>query len=63
MNIIIMTLSSVLGGNNENEIALQWFPESIENRDIFVADYAKLYADTVYDAVTRVEGRSQRVWV
>lgn len=53
----------VLGGNNENEVALGWFSESIANRDLYVADYVKLYADTVYKAIGTVEGHSQRVWV
>ena len=29
----------VLGGNNENEVALGWFSESNNNRDLYVSDY------------------------
>jgi len=46
----------VWGGNNENEVALGWFSESIENRDLYVADYSKLYADTIYPALVDVLG-------
>lgn len=38
----------VLGGNNENEIALNWFTSSVNNRDLYVADYSKLYGNTIY---------------
>jgi len=53
----------IWGGNNENEVALGWFEESINNRDLYVADYTKLYVDTIYRAVGDVEGHSQRPWV
>ena len=35
----------VWGGNNENEVSLGWFTESQENRDLYVADYSRLYAE------------------
>lgn len=57
----------VWGGNNENEVALNWFTESITNRDRFVSDYSELYANTVFPALTAVLGdsavNSQVVWV
>jgi beta-mannosidase len=53
----------VLGGNNENEVALGWFTESNNNRDLYVSDYSKLYGDTVYKAIGAVEGHAERVWV
>ncbi|XXQ31337.1 Beta-mannosidase B [Plasmodiophora brassicae] len=43
----------VIGGNNENEIALSWFNETRENPRLYVADYAKLYVDVIRDAVRR----------
>jgi beta-mannosidase len=48
----------VWGGNNEDEVALNWFASSRENRDLYVSDYSKLYADTVYPALTTVLGKS-----
>ena len=53
----------VWGGNNENEVALGWFSESIENRDLYVSDYSKLYGDTIYESVISIDGPDQRVWV
>jgi len=41
----------VFGGNNENEVALTWYPETIANRDHYLVDYVKLYLDTVRDQV------------
>ena len=41
----------VWGGNNENEAALGWYAESRHNRDLYLADYVKLYVDTVVPAV------------
>jgi beta-mannosidase len=46
----------VWGGNNENEVALGWFPESLQNRDLYVSDYSKLYGGTVYPALSAVLG-------
>jgi beta-mannosidase len=46
----------VFGGNNENEVALNWFNESTSNRDLYVADYSELYANTVYPALLWVLG-------
>jgi len=39
----------VFGGNNENEAALDWFDITIQNRDIYLVDYVKLYLDTIRD--------------
>lgn len=49
------------GGNNENEGALNWFPESTTNRDLYLADYIKLYLDTVYPVIASLDPR--RPWV
>lgn len=46
----------VWGGNNENEVALGWFDESLTNRDLYVSDYSKLYGATVYPALSSVLG-------
>lgn len=53
----------VWGGNNENEVALGWFSQSINNRDLYVSDYSKLYGDTIYDSIRAVDGTNQRIWV
>ncbi|CAM9099598.1 unnamed protein product [Ectocarpus fasciculatus] len=53
----------VWGGNNENEVALGWFSQSINNRDLYVSDYSKLYGDTIYESIMSVDGTDQRVWV
>jgi beta-mannosidase len=47
---------AIWGGNNENEVALGWFSSSNTNRDLYVADYVKLYGDTVYPALMSVDG-------
>lgn len=52
----------IWGGNNENEVALQWFPESNTNRDLYVSDYSELYGNTVYRAIQNVDN-NQRPWV
>ena len=44
----------IFGGNNENEVALYWFTESQQNRDLFVSDYSKLYGNTAYPALISV---------
>jgi beta-mannosidase len=46
----------VFGGNNENEVGLEWYQESRDNRDLFVADYVKLYGDTVFGTLQKVLG-------
>jgi beta-mannosidase len=57
------------GGNNENEVALGWFSASNLNRDLYVADYSKLYADTVFPALFSVDNdpnggpKLERAWV
>ncbi|MGH7144481.1 MAG: beta-mannosidase [Planctomycetota bacterium] len=38
-------------GNNENEDAIKWFPESTANRDRYVVDYNRLTIDTLHAAV------------
>eukprot|EP00604_Paraphysomonas_vestita_P004328 CAMPEP_0174825586 /NCGR_PEP_ID=MMETSP1107-20130205/42898_1 /TAXON_ID=36770 /ORGANISM="Paraphysomonas vestita, Strain GFlagA" /LENGTH=405 /DNA_ID=CAMNT_0016057327 /DNA_START=812 /DNA_END=2026 /DNA_ORIENTATION=- len=53
----------IWGGNNENEVALGWFSESNQNRDLYVGDYLKLYVDTIYEAIGNVEGYEQRPFV
>jgi beta-mannosidase len=53
----------IWGGNNENEVALGWFSESNQNRDLYVGDYLKLYVDTIYRAIGDVEGHNQRPFV
>jgi beta-mannosidase len=52
----------IWGGNNENEVALGWFPESNTNRDLYVSDYSELYGNTVYRAIQNVDN-NQRPWV
>ena len=41
----------IWGGSNENEYAMQWYNESRADRDTYVADYAKLYLDTMRPAI------------
>lgn len=58
----------VFGGNNENEVAMDWFDESMVHRDIYVADYMKLYADTIFTSLQSVLGndfieKHRHVWV
>ena len=55
-------------GNNENEVALYWFQPSVQNRDLYVSDYAKLYGDIIYPAIVSIDGVGpggtlQRPWV
>jgi len=45
----------IWGGNNENEGALTWYPESTANRDLYLADYVKLYVDTMATALRAVD--------
>ena len=47
---------AIVGGNNENEEALGWWPVTQANRDRYLVDYARLYIDTVRDAVVREIG-------
>lgn len=57
----------VFGGSNENEVALGWFQEVWNNRDLYVADYVKLYGDTVFATLQKVLGDSfekqRNIWV
>ena len=49
----------IWGGNNENEAALNWYQQSRNNRDLYLADYVALYVDTVMPAIRAAdyEGR------
>ncbi|NIA13523.1 MAG: glycoside hydrolase family 2 protein [Nitrospiraceae bacterium] len=48
-------------GNNENEQALHWYRESLENRDKYLADYDQLYMRTIYPIV-REEDPERSFW-
>ena len=48
----------VFGGNNENEVAFGWYPETQMNKTFYQADYAKLYAQTVFATLRKVLGTS-----
>lgn len=58
---------AVFGGSNENEVALNWFEESRDNRDLYVADYVKLYGDTIFSTIQKVLGDNfysgKNIWV
>lgn len=46
----------IWGGNNEVETAMDgWFEQSKENPQLYVADYVKLFLDTVQQAVAKVD--------
>ena len=45
----------VWGGSNENEFALTWYNESKQNRDLYLADYVKLYVGTMRPAVAAAD--------
>ena len=45
----------VWGGSNENEFALTWYNESKANRDLYLADYVKLYLDTMRPALAAAD--------
>lgn len=49
------------GGNNENEIALTWFKQSTDNRDLYVVDYVELYINTLHRVVRTLD--PARAWV
>jgi beta-mannosidase len=57
----------VIGGNNENEVALNWFSPSLNNRDLYVSDYSQLYGKTIYPTLQTILGKgflsSQLSWV
>lgn len=46
---------AVWSGNNENEGALHWYPETNANPFLYVEDYAVLYTDTVRDELLKVK--------
>ena len=47
------------GGNNENEVALNWYKESnpypVGNRDFYVTDYSTLYINTVLETLQKID--------
>ena len=46
----------IWGGNNEVETAMDgWFEPSRQNPQLYVADYVKLFLDTVQKAVAEVD--------
>lgn len=45
----------IWGGNNENEVAMEWYAASRASRDLYVSDYMKLYIDTAYAALRNVD--------
>jgi beta-mannosidase len=51
----------IFGGNNENEAAFNWYPETRNNPMQYTVDYAKLYLDTVYPAMHSI--LYDRQWV
>lgn len=46
----------IWGGNNENEVALDWFQKARERRDMYVVDYNKLFIDTVLRILRKIDG-------
>ncbi len=50
----------IWGGNNENEAALSWYEPSREARDLYLADYVKLYVDTVMPAIRAADYETSR---
>ena len=52
------TSIAVFGGNNENEVALNWFDPTKNNRDLYLIDYNNLYVNTIRDALMRELGYS-----
>lgn len=50
------------GGNNENEVGLNgWFSETSTNNFLYVSDYVKLYVDTIYPIIQKLD--FQKIWV
>ena len=49
---------AIFGGNNENEAMLNWQEVTETYRDRYVVDEAKLYIDTVRDALVREVGNT-----
>ena len=49
----------VWGGSNENEYAMSWYNYSIENRDLYLADYVKLYIDTIRPAIAAADAEGR----
>ena len=47
-------------GNNENLGALTWYPESIENRDLYLIDYDRLNEGVIGDEVKKLD--PNRIW-
>jgi len=49
----------IWGGNNENEGALRWYGESRDNPNLYVADYVKLYIDTLRPAIAAADAEAR----
>lgn len=47
-------------GNNENLGAITWYPESIENRDLYLIDYDRLNEGVIGDEVKKLD--PNRIW-
>lgn len=45
---------AIWGGNNENEAALNWFKETRDHRESFIADYVALYLGTIHHELVSV---------
>eukprot|EP00474_Spongospora_subterranea_P003187 CRZ03645.1 hypothetical protein [Spongospora subterranea] len=44
----------LMGTNNENEIGMSWYNETRANSHLYIVDYAKLYIETIREAVRSV---------
>ena len=54
----------IWGGNNENEVAIEWYPYSKAHRDTAVVDFTKLYVETVRPAILSADPSTPpRPWV
>lgn len=51
----LQSRAAVFGGNNENEQSLEWYDATLENRDLYVVDYATLFVDVVRSALVAVD--------
>jgi beta-mannosidase len=52
---------AIFGGNNENEEAFWWYPESAANIQLYMVDYAALYLYSVYPTLFSI--LYDREWV
>jgi beta-mannosidase len=48
-------------GSNENEAALDWFPATLNNPRLYVADYAQLYFNTIHTKLRTID-QSRPFW-